>query len=281
MTDPPMTANPPERRQQPRLWTDLADLAAGLALEAGKVIIEMRDDARATASTKSSVTDLVTAADREAEALIASGILGHRPDDSIQGEEGAHTIGSSPVIWHIDPIDGTTNYVYGIPAFSVSNAAEIDGVVVAGAVLDPSTAQLYRAVRNGGAFRNDVALSGSEVDDLAVALVATGFSYAAERRRRQAEVLLHLLPHIRDLRRFGSAALDLCLVASGQVDAYFEQGLNSWDLAAGSLVASEAGAVVENLRGGQPDSTFVLAAGSRIFSPLRELLVDLDADTGP
>jgi myo-inositol-1(or 4)-monophosphatase len=154
-------------------------------------------------------------------------------------------------------------------------------MVVAGAVFNPSCAQLYRAVRNGGAFRNDVALSGPDVDDLSVALVATGFGYGAEQRRRQAEVLLHVLPQVRDIRRCGSAALDLCAVASGQVDAYFERGLNSWDLAAGSLVASEAGAVVENLRGGQPDSSFVLAAGTGIFWPLRDILADLEADTGP
>jgi myo-inositol-1(or 4)-monophosphatase len=265
----------------PKLWTELAELAASLAREAGEVIVDMRDDAMATASTKSSATDLVTDADREAEALIVAGILRARPDDGIRGEEGTRSAGSSPVVWHIDPIDGTTNYVYGIPAYSVSIAAEVDGVVVAGAVFAPFTGSLYQAVLGGGAYRNNVALTGSSANNLAVSLVATGFGYEATRRRRQAEVLLDLLPRIRDIRRFGSAALDLCAVASGQVDAYFERGLNLWDHAAGSLVASEAGAVVENLRGGRPDSTFVLAAGPRIFSSLRDLLADLGADTGP
>lgn len=260
------------------LWPELGEIACRLATEAGQVAIDMADSARASTSTKSSSVDVVTAADRAAEALIVAGLLAARPDDGILGEEGASHVGPSPVVWHVDPIDGTTNYVYDIPAFSVSIAAEYDGELVAGAVYHPSRDMLYRAVAGQGAWRNDIALTTTSKDDLSTSLVATGFSYLADRRRRQAEVLIDLLPAVRDIRRFGSAALDLCAVAVGEVDAYYERGLNRWDLAAGTLIASEAGAIVENLRGGPPGDDFVLAAGPNLFGPLQTLLTKVDAD---
>ena len=274
----------PARRPHPPqdpapLWAELADLAGDVACDAGRMVMEMAQSARTSTSTKSSATDLVTAADTAAEKLIVRGVLSVRPDDGIEGEEGSTRPGSSGVVWHIDPIDGTTNYVYDLPAFTVSVAAAIDDVVVAGVVFDPSHDLLYRAVKGGGASCNGVPLQCSSLDQLSTALVATGFSYQAGRRRQQAEVLVGVLPRIRDIRRFGSAAFDLCAVAAGRVDAYYEQGLNRWDLAAGALLASEAGARVENLREGEPDKSFVLAAPPALFEVLRDLLVDQRADS--
>ncbi|MGF1600150.1 MAG: inositol monophosphatase family protein [Acidimicrobiales bacterium] len=258
----------------------LVGLATGLARDAGRLALELATEARRSPGTKSSDTDLVTEADRRAERLIVDGILAARPHDAIEGEEGTSRLGTSGVTWHVDPIDGTTNYVYGIPAFSVSVAAEIDRRMVAGVVFDPSRNRLYRAAIGDGAWCDDRPLrlgSGPELDR---ALVATGFGYRAERRRHQGRVVAEVLPQVRDIRRFGSAALDLCAVASGEVDAYYERGLHRWDLAAGALVAAEAGAVVQNLDGGDADEGFALAAPPGLFASLRELLIELGAGEG-
>ncbi|MDH4076164.1 MAG: inositol monophosphatase [Acidimicrobiia bacterium] len=265
---------------------ELGALAAGLARAAGHLALAEAaavrqgrgSGSRGDAETKSSPTDLVTAADRAAETLIIDGILTARPADGIAGEEGGSRAGTSGVVWHIDPIDGTTNYVYGIPAFAVSIGVEADGDLVAGAVFHPSRGCLYHALRGGGAWRDAEPLRCSPLADLATALVATGFAYRPERRRHQASVLIKVLPRIRDIRRFGSAALDLCAVASGEVDAYWEQGLNHWDLAGGTVVAREAGALVGNLRDGPPDAGCLLAAPPALFPPLRNLLLGARAD---
>lgn len=260
------------------LWTELGELACQLAVEAGALVVDLAGPARAGATTKSSPTDMVTLADRASEEQITNAIVAARPHDAIAGEEGADRDGTTGVVWHIDPIDGTTNYLYAIPAFSVSIGVAQDGVMVAGAVYNPVRSELYRAVRHGGAWCNDEPLRCSSKADLPTALAATGFSYDPARRRHQAEVLVEVLPRLRDIRRFGSAALDLCAMASGQVDLYWEQGLNPWDLAAGALVASESGAIVGNLRGGPPDPSFVLAAPSSLFDQARSLLIQVGAD---
>ncbi len=256
----------------------LADLALEVARNAADLAGTMAAEARRDPDTKSTGTDLVTVADRAAEAAIVEGVLARRPDDGVEGEEGTSRPGSSGVVWHIDPIDGTTNYVYGLPAYSVSVAAAVDDRVVAGVVVDPSHELHYRAVLGGGATVNGRPLSCSGLDRLDTALVATGFGYDAVRRRHQAEVLLELLPRIRDIRRYGSAALDLCAVAGGLVDAYYERGLNRWDLAAGALIATEAGARVGNLRGGDADGELLLAAPPALFEPLAEVLRRARAD---
>jgi myo-inositol-1(or 4)-monophosphatase len=266
--------------------SELQELATGLAIEAGELVERMRADLEAdgmteNAETKSSSVDLVTAADKAAEKSIIEGIISARSVDAILGEEGADRIGTSGVRWLIDPIDGTTNYVYDIPAYSVSIAAEVDGQLRVGVVYDPKNDTLFAASAGAGASRNGLPIRCSTKADLATSLVATGFGYLAERRRGQAEILLELLPQIRDIRRFGSAALDLCSVACGQVDAYFERGLNPWDLAAGALIAAEAGAAVGDLRGGLPSPTFVLGASPQLFEILRRTLADLDADALP
>lgn len=198
---------------------------------------------------KSTPTDPVTIVDTETEEVIRDLLAKLRPADSILGEEGGGTDDCDGVRWVVDPIDGTVNFLYGIPAFSVSVAVQIDGMSVAGAVVDVSMRATYSAHRGGGATMTDVdgnvsELASNSVTDLSMALVATGFGYDAKRRKVQGRLIAEILPQVRDIRRIGSAALDLCMVATGRVDAHFEHGLSPWDWAAGSLIAEEAGAVI-------------------------------------
>ena len=251
---------------------ELLALATDLAADAATLLVDGLDRVRAEVSTKSTPTDMVTEMDRASEALIVAGIRAKRPDDGIVGEEGADVTGTSGVQWLIDPIDGTTNYLYGYPGFAVSIAAEVDGDVGVGVVHDPLHADVFRAARGRGATRNDVAIHVSSQRDLRRALVGTGFSYEPERRHRQAQVLIEVLPNVRDIRRMGAASVDLCSVACGRLDAFYERGLGPWDLAAGALIAEEAGAVVGDLRGGPASGEFVLAAAGGVFEPLRALL---------
>jgi len=270
-----MTA-PPGREPDPAALLDLATAAAQRAAE---LLLEGAGRARTTIETKSTVTDMVSEMDRASEDLIVSTLLAARPDDGLVGEEGSASPGTSGLRWVIDPLDGTTNYLYGHPGWAVSIAAEDDAGVVAGVVVDPMHGDVFGATRGGGARRNDEPIACSALDDVATALVATGFGYAAPRRGAQAEVLVQLLPRIRDIRRMGAAAVDLCSVACGRVDAYFERGLQWWDLAAGGLVAAEAGAVVSAIDGGPAaaGTGSIVAAGPGIFTALRELLRSLGA----
>ncbi len=251
---------------------DLADLGAAAARQAGELLLGGLHLARTDVSTKSTGTDMVTEMDRAAEALIVEHLLHARPDDGLLGEEGSNRAGTSGVRWIVDPLDGTTNYLYGQPGFGVAIAAELHGAVVAAAVLDPVHDQLFTAVKGSGSRCNGVRISVSDKADLSTALVATGFSYDPERRRHQAEVLTGVLPLIRDIRRGGAAAVDLCSLACGRVDAYYEQGLAPWDVAAGALIAQEAGALTGDLDGGPPSGAFCVAAAPAIFEPLRDLL---------
>ena len=180
--------------------------------------------------------------------------------------------------WVVDPIDGTVNYLYEIPAYAVSVAARIGDQVVAGAVVNPVTGETWTAVRGQGAWLDGEPIRVNAAPELAMALVATGFGYAAERRARQAEVLRSVLPVVRDVRRAGAASLDLCALACGRVDGYYEQGLKPWDLAAGGLVAEEAGATVGGLRGRPAGEAMVVAAPPGLFEALESLLSGLDAD---
>ena len=212
------------------------------------------------------------------EAAIVDYLTSHRPDDGVIGEEGSGRDSTSGVRWIIDPIDGTVNFVYGHVGFGVSVAAEAGGQVVAGAVVDPVLDETFSAHRGGGARLNENPIVVRPDSDLSMALVATGFSYQHERRRRQAEVLGELLPQIGDIRRVGGAAIDLCTVACGRVDAFFEVGLNPWDYAAGALIAEEAGAVVQDLNGGPPSREFVFAAAPSVAKALLTLLQSAEAD---
>jgi myo-inositol-1(or 4)-monophosphatase len=251
----------------------LLALAEDLAIRAGRLAQELRTVAIAGGETKSSLTDLVTEADRAAEEAIIGGILAARPHDAVLGEETVARSGTSGVRWIIDPIDGTTNYVYGVPAYAVSIAVEAAGELVAGVVHDPVAHATFAATRGGGATCNGRPIRCSDREELATSLVGTGFSYLARRRADQARLLVQVLPRVRDIRRFGAASLDLCAVACGRLDAYYEHGLQPWDLAAGWLIASEAGAVVGDLRGGPPSGQHVVAAPPALFQPLVELLV--------
>lgn len=252
---------------------ELVVLAESAARGAGALLLAGLDGIRTDVQTKSTGTDMVSEMDRAAEACIVERLLGARPDDGMVGEEGTDLRGTSGVVWVVDPLDGTTNYLYGLAGFGVSIAAEVDGVVVAGVVLDVVRGNLFAATLGGGATRDDVPIKTSSAADLSTALVATGFSYEAERRARQAAVLVEVLPRIRDIRRFGAAAVDLCSVACGRVDGYYERGLARWDLAAGGLIATEAGAVVTGFDGGPAVAGSVVAAAPGIAEPLRDLVV--------
>lgn len=255
----------------------LLDVASTLASEAGRLIIDGRRDAR-VAHTKSSSVDVVTHMDLAAERLLRERLAELRPDDGILGEEGDDVAGTSGITWVVDPIDGTVNYLYGIPHFSVSVAA-VSGppephawTVEAGAVLDGSGV-LWTAARGEGAWRDGEPLRRTEGPGLAGTLVATGFQYTADRRALQGRVVAGLLPRVRDIRRLGSASVDLVHAAAGLVDAYYEQGLMPWDFAAGALIAAEAGLRVGGFDGGAPDEDLLIAAVPEVWDDLRDALV--------
>jgi len=250
----------------------LLGLAARAARQAGKLLHDERPEVLEV-SAKSSPTDVVTHMDRAAEELLCSVILGERPGDGILGEEGGERAGVSGVRWVIDPLDGTTNYLYHLPLWSVSVAAEWDGRVVAGVVHAPALNLTYAARLGGGAreVEADRTVVASGATELAQSLVSTGFGYDSDQRRRQAEALVHVAPRVRDVRRLGSAAIDLCWVADGRTDAYVESRLNPWDVAAGALIAREAGAIVV----GDDDpvrAPYVLASTPGIADELMALL---------
>jgi fructose-1,6-bisphosphatase/inositol monophosphatase family enzyme len=251
---------------------ELVELAQLAAEEAATLLVEGLARTRELVGTKSTGTDMVTEMDHAAERHIVEVISRSRPRDGLVGEEGTAREGTSGVRWLIDPIDGTTNYLYGHPGFAVSIGAAFGDEVVAGVVVDPLHGDVFTAVRGGGARRNGEPIAISHQPQLGNALIATGFSYDPQRRRRQANVLEQVLPLVRDIRRMGAAAVDLCSVACGRVDGFYEKGLQPWDIAAGGLIAAEAGALLGDLDGGPPSGAFVLATGEELFHPLRQLL---------
>jgi myo-inositol-1(or 4)-monophosphatase len=271
---------------------ELLALAVAAAAEAGRMLLRERPAGPAgrpeVAQTKSSPTDVVTAMDRAAEELIRARLLRQRPGDAILGEEGGES-GRGRVRWIVDPLDGTVNYLYGLPDWAVSIAAEVAGAVVAGVVSVPARGEVFTAVRGGGAWLRAEGAGGAGDGGavrlrcntgvpLARALVATGFGYSAGRRQVQGEVVAAVLPRVRDIRRGGSCAVDLCSLAAGRVDAYYERGVNYWDWAAGGLVAGEAGARVSGLAGRPPNPGLVIAAEPVLFSELQALLASLDPE---
>jgi len=256
-------------------------LAVDVAREAAELVARGRASAADSVDVKSSPVDVVTAVDKASEELIVSRLLEARPDDGLLGEEGASRTGTSGVRWVVDPIDGTVNFLYDVPAYAVSIAAEVDGVVVAGVVLNVANGELFTAVAGGGANLSTRdrpeprRLTGSRPVSLEQALVATGFGYRVEQRRAQGAVVARLLTRVRDIRRFGSAALDLCAVAAGRLDAYYELDLNPWDHAAGALVAAEAGLAVTGLPGRPFAEPMVIVAAPTIATAFVELVVEL------
>ena len=240
---------------------ELLDLAIRVALEAGAVLTDRWGNAGAV-TYKTSDTDPVSEADQAAERSIISALSLQRPDDGLLGEEGADRQGTSGLRWVVDPLDGTVNYLYGMPAWSVSIACEDGDGALVGVVHQPTTGTIYTAVRGQGAFRGKDRLNVNEPVPLSRALVATGFAYDVENRTRQAETVARVLPLVRDIRRVGSAALDLCMVADGLVDGYFEAVTHRWDWSAGALIATEAGATVRQRDRG------IVAAGPTLFPEL-------------
>lgn len=251
----------------------LIKLAVATAYEAGEVLAAGRRGNVEVAHTKSSATDVVTVTDVAAEELIRLRLLTARPADGFVGEEGDDIVGTSGVVWIVDPIDGTVNFLYGIPAFAVAIAAERNGVVEAGVVHNPASGETFTAVRGEGAWLDGRRLEGSDCTEVAQALVGTGFSYRAENRAAQAQETARLLPLVRDIRRIGSAALDLCFVACGRYDAYVERGLKRWDLQAARLVVLESGGRVEGLAGADPSELLVTAASARLYDKFHAALI--------
>jgi fructose-1,6-bisphosphatase/inositol monophosphatase family enzyme len=251
---------------------EVLELAARAARAAGALLLERAGGPASGVASKSSRTDLVSDTDRDAESLIVGMIARERPGDAIVGEEGADAPGSGEVRWLVDPLDGTINYLWGIPQWSVSVAALDGGGPLVGVVHDPSRGETFSAVRGGGARLGERVLRVGPGAPLEEALIGTGFSYVPARRARQAAALPAILPAVRDLRRFGSAAIDLAWVACGRLDGYFERGLNAWDWAAGRLIVSEAGGVVEELPATGEDPLGCIAAPPALIGPLRALV---------
>ncbi|MFC4126774.1 inositol monophosphatase family protein [Nocardia rhizosphaerae] len=253
------------------LAVELAEAAAAHVRARRPEVFAPEGPAAGAVTTKGHVTDPVTVVDTESEQLIRLLLAERRPADAILGEEGGGDVGATApgaITWVVDPIDGTVNFLYGLPGYAVSVAAVRDGSPVAGAVVDVAAATTYSAARGGGAHAvgadgTSTRLRCAREESLAVALVGTGFAYGRQRRARQAALLTEILPEIRDIRRLGAAAMDLCHVAAGELDAYYEHGLNAWDWAAGALIAAEAGAVVrvpEVTVGGAAGELTVVAA---------------------
>jgi myo-inositol-1(or 4)-monophosphatase len=260
---------------------EVLGLALRLAREAGALLLRRRGTSHGLIGTKTSITDLVSDVDRASEELLVEAIRSARPHDGILAEEGTADSGASGWRWVIDPLDGTVNYLYGLPAYAVSVAVERDGHPEVAVVVDPVHDETFAAVRGRGATLNDEPITVSDRAELALALVGTGFSYGADRRASQAAVLAEVLPAVRDIRRAGAASVDLCWVACGRLDGFYEQGLQPWDLAAGALVAREAGAIVGDLSGNPPSTIFTMASPPALFEPLRSLLVEAGARPYP
>jgi myo-inositol-1(or 4)-monophosphatase len=264
--------------------TELLELAANLARRAGALVQEARshsgpDGAALDVATKATPTDLVTEADRRAERFLASELHTRRPADAVLGEEGAERAGRTGVRWLLDPIDGTVNYLYGVPHYAVSIAAERDGETVLGCVHDPVSGETFSAGRGLGAWLDGRRLTATgPATTLDQAVLGTGFSYDAGVRAAQGRVLAGVLPRVANVRRLGAASLDLCYVAAGRLDGYFEQCLAPWDMAAGGLVVEEAGAVLTGLYGRPPGRQIVVAATPAVAAELVELLTELRAD---
>ena len=242
------------------LTAELLELAKRVGREAGELL--QKRPTTFEVSTKSTAMDVVTQMDSQSETHIVSEILKARPDDGIIGEEGSERTSKSGITWVIDPLDGTVNYLYGLPGWNVSIAAKDSEGVVVGVVVAPTINSTWYASRGGGAFLNEQPITCNDGVELNRALIATGFAYDLDARPAQLAQLSELLNRIRDIRRNGAAAVDLCHVAMGALDGYFEKGLQEWDLAAGGLIASEAGAKVTTVAG------TTIAAGPSLHATL-------------
>ena len=252
--------------------TELLAIAQDAARAAAEEVMARFGGAAKGVRSKSTSTDLVSDADLAAERAIREVLAERRPGDAVLGEEGGET-GDGAIRWVVDPIDGTINYLFGIPAFVVSVACEDADGTIAGVILDPNRDECFAATRSGEPTMNGELIRGSEREDLATAMVATGFGYDAAMRTRQAEVVGRVLPRVRDVRRFGAAALDLAWCAAGRWDAYYERGVHAWDVAAGALICRRAGLAVRDLPGTEEDPPGLVVAPDAIVDELYELVV--------
>lgn len=255
---------------------DLATRAADLSAD----FLQRGWSSRSVVATKSSSTDIVTQMDQGSETLLVDTILAERPDDGFLGEEGSNRAGTSGVTWVLDPLDGTVNYLYGFPAWAVSVAAVIDDQPVVGVVNAPALGTVWRGVAGGSAEANGEVMHVGGATDLTASLVATGFGYEADVRAAQGAVIAGLLPSIRDIRRAGAAAVDMCWVAQGVVDAYFERGTHLWDRAAAMVICEASGARVGGIDAGPATDAMTIAANPVVFEQLRGALRDLGVTDG-
>ena len=242
----------------------ILELALAIAHQAGQLLMDR--PASWNLTFKSTAIDIATQMDHASEKLIVEAILAARPDDGIIGEEGADRVGTSGLTWVIDPIDGTVNYFYGLPGWNISIGVKDSQGVLVGVVHSPTFNSTWHAVRGGGAFLNNEKIECNDPIELDKALISTGFAYEVKDRANQLEIIDQLIPRIRDIRRMGAAATDLCCVASGMVDGYIETGLKEWDLAAGSLIAREAGAIVSTVMWRGMELT--IAGGPHLFEQI-------------
>ena len=256
----------------PSIGSQLRLIAESLAREAGDMALNGRKRGPLTATTKSSPIDMVTKFDKASETLITEGLAKVRPDDSIIGEEGAAKQGASGITWHIDPIDGTTNFYFDLPMWAVSIGAVDEHGPLAGAVYVPALGEMFSGARTEGATLNGMPISVRNNNDIADALVCTGYSYLISEREIHAKRVADIVMKVRDIRRLGAAAVDLCFVACGRLDAYFEEHLNSWDLIAGQVIATEAGAVFSDYVGNAVTPAQVLAATPGVHADLIHLI---------
>lgn len=256
------------------LGAELRQIAETLARQAGDMALSGRKSGDVTATTKSSPTDMVTQYDKASEVLITAGLAQLRPNDAIVGEEGASVDGNSGITWHIDPIDGTTNFFFDLPMWAVSIGAVDSSGPLAGAVYVPALGEMFSAARNEGATMNGVPIAIRDNAALSDALVCTGFSYRVSERQAHAQRVAKMVTQVRDIRRFGAAAVDLCFVACGRLDAYFEEHLHSWDLVAGQVIATEAGALITDYAGQPVTPRQVLATTPHIQKELIALIAE-------
>jgi len=260
---------------------ELRDLALVAAREAGELLLHGRP-AHLTYETKSTATDVVTDMDRASEALLVNRLLGQRPDDGVIGEEGASRASTTGITWVLDPIDGTVSYLYGQPMWAVSVAAEDELGGAVGVVHVPALGETYVGVRGAGSVRinsqGEQSLFRSDAVALSMALVGTGFGYDSNRRRAQARVLLEVLPKFRDIRRPGAASIDMCWVADGRLDGYYERGLSHWDYAASSIICREAGVSVLGLNDALPNSDMIICAVPSCVQELHDILAQARAN---
>ena len=254
--------------------SELLKIAEEIALRAGQILV--RRPSKFELDEKSGVLDFATQMDHESERFIVSSILQARPHDGIMGEEGANHEGTSGLTWVIDPIDGTVNYLYAFPGWCISIAVKDAHGSLVGVVHAPTLGMTWSATRGGGSFCNGVQLRCNEPVPLNRALIATGFAYDIERRKGQADFIQSLLPKVRDIRRMGACAVDICMIASGSIDAHFEAGINEWDFAAAALIAQEAGARFTAVKGiWNGEKYFVLSAGPSLYAELAKELKPL------